>query len=215
MTRLLKPIIGLLVFAVLLVVQPVSGQSTPDAVDRLKAKYETIESLVASFSYTLHSDLLDEPQHAEGTLVLRGDEYLIETSTHLVRTDGEVTWVLNKSDNQLVISDNDEDETSFSVSEFFFHFDDRFTPAATRSEKVKSADHTVLSLSPRDDDSFLTQVTLFIRDSDDLITRIETNDLNDTLVVYNIDEIKLNQSLEDEDFTIETSEDTDVVDLRY
>ncbi len=215
MTRPLSLLLIAIAAIVQLNVHPASAQDASAVVERLKLKYDSIQSLSATFTHVLESDLLDSPESATGTLLLKGDQYKIQTDSHQMMTDGTSTWVLDVAENQLIISDNDEDETAFSVSEFFFRFDDKFTATDSRTETINGQRHSVLSLAPKDADSFLKSVVIHVRDSDNIITRITTTDINETIIVYSLDAIEINVDVSDDDFTLERNDNTDVVDLRY
>ncbi|MDX1428763.1 MAG: outer-membrane lipoprotein carrier protein LolA, partial [Rhodothermales bacterium] len=63
-------------------------------------------------------------------------------------------------------------------------------------------------------DEFFPQVTLTIRKSDYLISRLEVIDSNETRITINLRNVQLNPPVSTQDFTFEPPESSDVVDLR-
>ena len=182
--------------------------------ERLRAKYESIDALRAEFTQTMTSEYSDTEETFEGTVILDGDRYRVEAGQNTFVTNGEVTWIYDTAKNQVLINDYVEDETAFSLNDFFFESNRDFELTSTENETVDGEAHLVLHLTPKRDDAFFSDVTIWMREQDDLATRLEVLDVNGTKMAFRLDNIELNPPVDDEMFTFTPPEGTEVVDLR-
>lgn len=189
-----------------------AGQSyaqQDDAVlDRLRARYESLDGLRAQFTQRVDGAAM------EGSILLRGDAYRIETADQTLVTDGTTSWVYSKSDRQVLVNDAVADETTFSPADFFTHYPDRFDVRADGSETIDGIRHDRLHLTPKNADAFLQEVTLFVRDTDALPTRVRIVDGNGTTVVFDLREVEVNPRLADDAFRFVAPQGAELVDLR-
>ena len=194
--------------------QPAAAQTDGDPMERLRAKYESIDALRAEFTQTMTSEYSDTEETFEGTVILDGDRYRVEAGQNTFVTDGKVTWIYDTAKNQVLINDYVEDETAFSLNDFFFESNRDFELTSTETETVDGEAHLVLHLTPKRDDAFFSDVTIWMRERDDLATRLEVLDVNGTKMAFRLDNIELNPPVDDEMFTFTPPEGTEVVDLR-
>ncbi len=190
------------------------AQNADDVFERLKDKYDSIESLRAEFSQTMSSSYMDEEATSRGVLVVQGDRYRVETEGQTLVTDGVVTWVYMASQKQVLINDYNNDEQTFSISEFLFDYDENFNASSVRASEVRGKRHFVLTLTPKKDDAFFTEATLSVRESDNVITRLQVVDVNGTTMIFHLENIQLNPSLQENVFSFTPPEGTEVIDLR-
>ncbi len=205
-----------LFIAALVFVAPLTaqGQSGDEVIAQLKSAYESVDALRAQFTQTMSSSFMDQSQQTSGILTLQGDMYRVESGDQTIITDGVATWVYTESQAQLLINDYVEDETTFSINKFFFHFDERYAVDGMSSETVDGSAHYVLSLSPKATDSFFTHVTLWVRKSDTVITKLKLLDANETEMTFGLKSIEINPELLDNTFTFTPPDGTEVIDLR-
>jgi outer membrane lipoprotein carrier protein len=207
MARILCSLTVLALVAVLFSGQA-HAQSGDDLLDRLRERYESTDALRASFTQTIGDATM------EGTLVLRGDAYRIDTGDQTLVTDGETAWVYSKLDQQVLVNDAIEDETAFSPADFFTNYPDRFDVEVIGSESIDGARHDKLKLTPTNADAFLREVTLFVRSTDALPTRVQIVDGNGTHVAFDLQDVEVNPSLNGDVFRFVAPPGVEVVDLR-
>src|SRR5690625_7939056 len=94
-----------------------------------------------------------------------------------------------------------DDGSSFSVNALFFRHDELFSIEDTASESLNGARHSRLVLEPRDEHSFFPQVMLWMRDNDDIVTRVRIADINGTVMDFRLPNVELNPSLRSTAFT--------------
>ena len=181
---------------------------------RLQAKYESLESLRADFTQTMSSPYSEQDESFSGTMILQGEKYRIETETELLFVNGIETYVYRPNERQVLINDVVEGEESFSPSAFLLNYDDRFTVLDAETVLLNGEKHHRLNLKPKGDDSFFREATLWMRDRDDLITRLSMLDVNETRMMFELTNIEVNPALEDDVFTFTPPDGVEVIDLR-
>lgn len=190
-----------------------SGQDANEVIQRLQTKYDGIETLSASFTQTMKSEYLDSAESASGSLALNGNQFRIETPEQTFVTDGAFTWLFNSANQEVLINDYVE-EDMFPVRELLFDYDDKYEVVDVRSDKYRGETVDVLEMSARDDMSLYRKLTLYIRRSDTVVTRLEILDANETEMIFELDDIELNPKFGEDVFTFVPPADTNVVDLR-
>ncbi len=207
--------LALLAAAVLSVGHPPAFAQDAGAVfERLLNKYHAITGLRAAFTQTTTSAYADGEDTFRGVLILQGEKYRVETGAEILVVDGEVLTVYRPVEKQVLINDVTEDENSFSPSEFLLHYDRRFEVAGVETAQLGGQRHFKLRLRPKNPDSFFREATLWMRDRDDLITRLELTDANETRMVFTLTDIELNPVLDAATFTFTPPEGVEVIDLR-
>jgi outer membrane lipoprotein carrier protein len=187
--------------ALLLVFMLTSGahlaeaQSVDAIAQRLNAKYETLETLRAQFTQTMSSQFSDIREKQSGTLVLSGENYRLETGDETYARRGNDVWRYSRSENQVILSDVFDDDGSLSVSDLFFRYDELFRVTNVRSEQIEGAKHFRLTLQPKQEGAFFNEVTLWMRDRDDIVTRLHMVDLNGTIMEFRLRDVQLNPAL--------------------
>lgn len=201
-------LLGLLALLVVSFAGQVYAQQDDDVLDRLRARYESLDGLRAEFTQRMDGATM------EGSILLRDDAYRIETDDQTLVTDGTTSWVYSKSDRQVLVNDADADETTISPADFFTHYPDRFEVRTDGSETIDDVRHDRLRLTPKDADAFLQEVTLFVRGADALPTRVRIVDGNGTTVVFDLRDVEVNPHLTDDAFRFEVPQGAELVDLR-
>ena len=206
--RRLSVLPAVLALVAVLFAGQVHAQSSDDILDRLRDRYESTDALRARFTQSIGDASM------EGTLTLRGDAYRSETGDQILVTDGTTAWVYSAPDEQVLVNDAVKDETAFSPADFFTNYPDRFDVEVIGSESIDGARHDKLKLTPKNDDAFLREVTLFVRSADALPTRVQIVDGNGTRVGFDLRDVELNPRLGSDVFRFVAPAGTEVVDLR-
>jgi len=178
---------------------------------RLHAKFDEAGAFSAHFRQTLDADYANSSSTIEGTIVLSGDKYRIETGGQTIVTDGVTTWVYIAEDQQVIINDFAEDEGSFSPGHFLNERPDQFD-ASFADER--SPRHYVVLLETRSADTYLESATLWIDRNDYTVSRIDVVDVNGASIRFEMSDIDLSAVADESTFTFEPAEGVEVVDLR-
>ena len=200
---------------VLMVGHPVANAQDADAVfNRLLTKYRSINALRAEFTQTMSSTYWDQDESFSGVLILQGEKYRVETGTEVLVVNGQETYVYRPAEGQVLINDVVADEASFSPSDFLLHYDQRFDVIDMDVVTYEGARHYRINLKPKSADSFFREATIWMRDSDEIITQMTLLDMNDTRMVFTLDNIEINPTLDESTFRFTPPDGAEVIDLR-
>ena len=208
---------GLMLFATIVLTagHPTAHAQEADAVfARLQAKYEAINALSAGFTQTMSSAFSEQEESFAGQLILQGDKYRVETGTEVLVVNGKETYVYRPNEQQVLINDIVEDEASFTPSSFLLNYDQRFDIRDVAVVTYDGAKHYRLNLEPKSADSFFREATIWMRDRDDIITKLTVLDVNETRMTFTLDNIELNPALDADTFSFTPPDGVEVIDLR-
>lgn len=189
------------------------AQSADSIVDRLQAKYESIDGLEATFTQTMSSEYLDAPETASGKVILSGKRVRIETSRQTFVSDGLVTWLYDARTDEVLINDYVEEEM-FPVREFLFDYEQTYDVLSVEDAVDRGSDVQVVRMRARDETTPYRDLTISVRDLDDVISRIELVDVNETRMVFELEDVVLNPTITSETFTFSPPAGSEVIDLR-
>ncbi len=181
---------------------------------RLSSRYDAIDTMRLRFIQTASSAFMDTDERYSGQLTFSDVAYRIETPNQTIVTDGITTWVHNRSERQVIINDFVEDESSFFAHTVPGSFSDDYRATYQGSELLDGTGHERLRLYPLDDFAAFRQVDLWIRDSDDLVTRLIAVDLNDVRMVFELSSIEVDPDLDPDTFMFQIPDNVEQVDLR-
>jgi outer membrane lipoprotein carrier protein len=208
LTAFLTPIAG-----------PAFGQSTSDAdagtalLQRVQQNYEAADGLRATFTQQTRSPFSEDTVTFEGTLLLQGAKYRIETRQQTLVTDGTTTWIYNPATSQVIINQYVNDETIITPDEIFTDYLERYNIETTQASD-RDGSIVAIDLAAADTSAYYTDVTVHVRRSDAMLTRVRLEDQNGATTLFRLDDIQLNPTFDPEAFTFSPPPDADVVDLR-
>lgn len=194
--------------------QPLSAQSEAELIGRLRAKYDQVELMKADFTQNITSPFGDLLPENRGSLLVEGDRYRVETASQTFVTDGETTWIYSALEKQVLINDFVDDETTFSISNFLDNFHSDYQVLNTSLSYLNGTRHHELQLKSEVNESFFKEVTLWMRDSDHVITRLKVLDVNDAVLDFNLNDIEINPYIEGNPFTFTPPDGAEIIDLR-
>ncbi len=193
--------------------QAAHAQDADAVFQRLKAKYDAIDGLRASFTQTMTSAYTDDEASFSGALAFQGQQYRVETGNQTVVSDGKTTYIYLPAENQVLIGDPAEGEMA-SPSDFLLNYDTHFNASAVSVEQLDGQTHYKLTLTPKNGSSMFQSATIWLRDRDDIITRMELLDVNETTMTFNLTNVEINPRLDANTFVFETPDGAEVIDLR-
>lgn len=170
--------------------------------------------LSARFVYTMSSEVWSQDLVYSGQLLLFGDQYRIETDHELIIGLGSETQIYRPADNQMLISMTPEDELAFTPGNLFANYEQNFRAEEIWRDSSTSIPHNVIELTPRLENSPLRRVSLWVRQSDGIVTRIEAADLSDSQIAIEIENVVLGPDITPDTFSMPMPEGVEVIDLR-
>lgn len=212
--RTFNRMLVLLVVALIGQVPAAHAQQGQEALVRLQQKYQAIDALEAVFTQQINSPYSNATNSFSGRLVLKDNKYRVETNTQTLVTNGETTWIYSPGENQVLINDYQKDETTFSLNDFLFNYQDRYEMTGAQTVQLNGQEHVRIQMKPKQQSDFFKELTFWMRDRDAIVTKLEVVDRNDTRMVYTLEDIKLNPALSAQTFSFEPPTSAEVVDLR-
>ncbi len=191
----------------------VLGQDAPSLED-LQARYDELGSLQASFTQVIESDFSGGSTRIEGTVLLAGNKYRVETPNETVVTNGETTWIYSPRDSQVVVNDADDAESTVTPETFLSNSTEQYELQSTESTTRGGLPHDVLTLTSTDSSSRFREVQLWVRRSDQLVTRLRATDRNGSTLDLRLQQLVPNPPLENDPFTFSPPDGVEIVDLR-
>ncbi|MGH7600789.1 MAG: LolA family protein [bacterium] len=190
-------------------------EKAEDIVNKIRQTYEKLESLKGDFEQEFTWALAGETQTLNGTLYLKkGDRYRVETPNQMIITDGKTVWTYSLDKNQVFVDNLEKSKDNPLPRDLIIKYTHEFKPKLLRSEKLGAVDCYVLALTPRDDNSFIRSVTVWIDKSTWLAARIEQVDINDNKTAYVLKNAQRNVPLADALFTLSIPAEAEIVDMR-
>lgn len=196
-------------------VGPAAGQSTPLSLSDVQAAYEALEGLQASFTQVVGSDFADGSTRVEGSVLLSGNKYRVQTPDQTVVTDGDTTWIYTPADSQVVVSSADK-EGAVTPETFLTASANRYAVTASDETTRLETPHQKLTLASTDSTSRFAEATLWVRASDRVVTRMRAADRNGSTLDLRLRDIVVNPATlrSDAPFVFDPPPGVDVVDLR-
>jgi chaperone LolA len=202
--------------ALFLVCRPVAAQETAESiVKKVRENYEKLQSLQADFVQQYTWSLAGETQMLEGKLYLKkGDRYRVETATQTIVTDGATVWTYSLEKQQVFIDKLSKSAENPLPRELLVKYARDFKAKLLGTEKIGKTDTYRIRFTPRDENSFIREVTAWIDKDTWLARKIEQHDINDNITVYEIKNPQRDLALADDFFIFKIPDDVEVVDLR-
>lgn len=197
-----------LLAAVLSAGQASAQTSGPEAVARrLLDRYGATQTLQAQFVQTVGS------QRLRGTLSVRGDAFRLDLGPQVLVTDGRTLWSYSRDDEQVVVQPYEPARVGFNVGQLFTDYLDVFRVTAASKATVGGVRHDVLTLRPREGGTSVRDVTLFVRSSDAVPTRVRVHDTNGGTLAFDLTGVRRNPRLPASTFRFAPPAGTEVVEL--
>ncbi len=192
---------------------PALGQDAVSLMDVQKA-YDALDGLRASFTQVISSDFAGDTTRIEGTVLLSGNKYRVETPTQTVVTDGQTTWIYTPADSQVVVNDAEQDASTVTPETFLTASADRYEKRSSARTTRQNTPHVKLAVIAADSSSRFKQATLWVRRSDRVVTRMRAVDRNGSTLDLRLNDPVVNPPLEETTFTFTPPEGVEVIDLR-
>ncbi len=196
-----------LLITAVLVAAPACGQS----LKRLEQLAASAHGFRADFTYTVSSAYWDDQQEMHGSLVLQGVQYRVETESEVILSHGLDTYVYRPLDNQVLITAT---EPTLSPATLFGDFEEHYEIASTQPVTYQGTRHLAVVLLPRDSDSSILEVRLWVRSTDEMVIRIQSVDVNETTMDFELTNIDLRPQIGPDTFELSFPESAEMIDLR-
>ena len=186
-------------------------QKAKTILDQLSNKTKSYTSIKAKFTNTFSSTVTDINESQSGTLYLKGDAYRLEMEAQTIICDGETNWIYLKDDNEVNITEIDDEENEINPSKIFTIYENGYKYKFVRED----GKNYHIDLFPEESGPF-TKVELFINKSKMQISSFTMIDKQGSHFKYVIDSFVTNKEMNNDFFMFKTSDypNVDVIDLR-
>ncbi len=186
-----------------------------DIINKVKKKYDDIESLTADFTQSFKWKLAGETQEQGGKIFIKGtDKFRVETEGQIVVSDGQSLWTFSKSNNQVIIDNVSNAEEVILPREIFLKFSKNYNPKYLHEEKYNNTICHVVDLVAKTDNQFIREMKIWINKDNWLTQKVQHIDINGNMTTYSLYSINVNQNLKDSVFSLQIPDNVEVVDMR-
>ncbi|MEE3037969.1 MAG: outer membrane lipoprotein carrier protein LolA [Bacteroidota bacterium] len=201
-------------FALLLFVFPLLSfgqeQTAKIILDKLSQKTSSYSSIEAHFTNVFYSEIAQVNESQKGIIYVKGNAFKLKTDDQLIISDGESTWIYLIEENEVNISDGNEDET-LNPSSLFTIYENGY------KYKYVSDDgkYHNINLFPTKNGPF-SKVEMKIHKSKMEISSFTMIDKQGSQYTYVIDKFLTNKSFSEDFFKFSLAKypGVDVIDLR-
>lgn len=191
------------------------AETAQEILEKVKKKYDSINDAELKFSQRLTFELSKQEQAAEGTLsIKKQNKYRFETANRLVVTDGVTVWSYSPLNKQVVIDKFKLDERTLTPEKVLTAAPKDYYASAVGTEKIGKTETRMLKLVPKDEDSIVRTMKMWVDETTWLIKRVEIVDIDGKHTTYTVHDIKINVGIPDSRFTYEIPAGVEAVDLR-
>jgi len=191
------------------------SQNAEDVLEKVRKRYDAMTDAELKFTEKVRFPMAKIEQQVSGTLfVKKNNKYRVELDDRVIVTDGQTLWSYSAANNQVVIDRFKQDAQSLSPEKILVGTPENFTASTVGEEKVGGHATTILKLIPKDDQSFIRSVRLWVDEDDWMIRQVEIVDVSEKQTTYTVLQVRTNTGLQDSRFVYKIPEGADVVDLR-
>jgi outer membrane lipoprotein carrier protein len=193
----------------------VAAQNADDVLEKVRKRYDSVTDAELRFSQKIMFPMTKVEQQLTGTLFIKKkDKYRVEMDEQVIVTDGQTIWSYSAANNQVVIDRFKQDDQSLSPEKILVGTPENFNATVVGEEKLGAYETTVLKLVPRDEQSFIHSLRLWVDEKEWMIRQVEIVDLSEKQTTYTVLQVRTNTGLQDSRFVYQIPKGADVVDLR-
>jgi outer membrane lipoprotein carrier protein len=192
-----------------------ADDSAQDIIEKVREKYGEMEDATLHFSQKVKFNISKAEYSSSGILYMKKtNHYRIVTNDRTFVTDGKTVWSYTPANKQVLIDTYKEEPRSFSPERFLLSVPKDFYSAILSREKFQGKNVVVLKLTPKEDNTSMKSLKLWIDDGEWLLWKAEIVDLSDNITTYTVSDIRLNTAISDSTFSFVAPPGVEVVDLR-
>lgn len=188
-----------------------SQDRTNEILDKVSQKTASYFNIEAHFTNAIISESAGINESQKGVLYLQGNLYKLELEEQTIISDGESNWIHLIDEEEVQITEVDEEEESMNPSKMFTIYQEGY-----KNKFVSETSNIyIIDLIPEESGSFI-KIELRISKKEMRIAGFTLFDKNGGSYAYDVQLFKSNQKFEEGFFQFNTSAHphVDVIDLR-
>jgi len=184
-----------------------------NALNKVSRNLKALKSMKANFKITIKNKKGKSQGSKSGTVMMKGDKYRVKISGQEIYCDAKNIWTYLKENNEVQISEFEDNEDAFSPSKLFTNFYEK--EYGYKFLGVKK-DIMYIGLIPLKKSVQYEKIMLKVDTKKNLITGGKVYDKNGNTYGYSITNYTKNPSLSDKVFVFNKSKypKVEVIDLR-
>ena len=191
------------------------SQSADEIVRQVDKKYHSIKTFSAEFEETFTWTLARKSRTSQGRFFIKKpDRFRLETEKQIISSDGKTVWRYAIPDSQVFVTDAETDPDFPLLKDLLFDYVEHYTHILLGEEKLDGADCYRLKLIPKEEDSYVTEMMIWIDRKEWLTRKVEYTDIQRNVTTYLLSEVKKNKKIDDTLFVFHIPEGAEVIDTR-
>ena len=186
-------------------------QRAKSILDKLSEKTSAYSSIEAHFTNNFSSPVADFNESQSGKIYLQGDAFKLELDAQTIISDGETVWIHLIDEEEVTISEEDEDEDEISPTKIFTIYEEGYKYQFVKEDSKNYH----INLFPEESGAF-TKIELYIDKLKMEISSFVMFDKQGSFYSYIINSLTTNKKFDSSFFQFDVSKypDVDVVDFR-
>ncbi len=209
-------VIGILSGSSISVAQSKKDAKANQVLKSVSAKYNSLKTISVSFKVTVNDQKRKSSNSQTGSLLVKGDKYLLKLKGQDVISDGKNVWTYLKEANEVQINPVTPDDGSITPKNIFTIYEKGFSSKFTGEKKSGDTVIQQIELVPDDEKKSYFKIQLHVDKQKKYITWAKIFEKNGTHIIYSIESFKENIDAPDSNFTFNASKypGVEVIDLR-
>jgi len=191
------------------------GQSADEIVKKVEKKYQSIKTFSAEFEEIFTWTLAKESRSFQGRFFIKKpDRFRLETEKQVISSDGETVWRYAIPDSQVFVTDAESDPDFPLLKDLLFDYVENYSHVLLGQEKLDDAECFHVKLIPKEEDSYMTEMMVWIDSKEWFTRKVEYTDIQGNITTYKLSEIKKNKKIDDDIFAFTIPEGVEVIETR-
>ena len=184
-------------------------------IEEVTKKTQSYESVEVGFTFTYEDPGSGDEVSEEGTLILKGDKYILQIEGQKVICDGKTMWTYIEDAWEVQINAIEEDDESITPSKLLTTYDEDYKAKLDKEYKQDGVNYQRIELKPEEGKKWVKLDVVINADKQE-ISEITIYDKNGGKINYHIDKFEPNVDVSDDDFTFNPDDypDVEIVDMR-
>lgn len=214
--KIRRPVVGAMLLLIVVAWSQLGAEETAqDMLEKMKKVYDSITDAQIKFSQKTSFEMSKMEQTVSGTLFLKkSNKYRLETNEQTVVTNGETVWSYTAFNKQVLIDNFKLDENAITPEKILTGAPIDYISTLLGKDKIGKTEVVALKLTPKNEQSLVKTMRLWVDNSTWLIKKASIADVNGRQTEYLVTDVRINMGIQDSRFVFEVPEGVEVVDLR-
>jgi outer membrane lipoprotein carrier protein len=185
------------------------AQNDPNAkkiLDAVSNKFKTVKALQANYNLTVTTKAGKNAGTKTGTLLLKGQKFVINDKSLQIYSDGKTTWRYEPEANEVTVSPVDNNATGITPAKLFTNFYDKdFSYKLNGNKPMAGKQLAEIELTPTTKNKNYSKVYVYVDQTQNMIMSSKVVENSGNSYNYSISNLKTNVALADNQFVFDKS----------